>query len=361
MRAVTRLLAPLIALLFTLLLTLLHSANAGAAPLRVGTKHAPPFAELGADGRWHGISIELWEDLATDLEVEYEYEERDLPGLLQGLEDGSLDVVAAALTVTAEREAKLDFTAPFHTTGLAVVVRDEDTPVWMQALRLLASTSFLSLIGVVGVVQLAVGTVVWALEKRANPDQFGQHSLWRGLAAGFWWSTVTMTTVGYGDKTPRTMAGRVVAQAWMLCSVVIVSVFTATVASNLTVEQLSSRVQSAADLRNVKVAVVEGSTSDLYAEARDIDAIRHSGLESALAALRDGDVDAVVHDAPLLREELRSPEAASLRLLEFRFRRQDYAFAVPTGSPVRELINRALPERLRRDDGRALGDSGARL
>ncbi len=352
-----RLVVPLIVVLFTLI----YSANVGAAPLRVGTKHAPPFAELGADGQWHGISIALWEDLAGDLDVEYEYEERDLPGLLEGLEDGSLDVVAAALTVTAEREAKLDFTAPFHTTGLAVVVRDENTPVWLQALRLLASASFLSLIVLVGALQLAVGSVVWALEKRANPDQFGQHSLWRGLAAGFWWSTVTMTTVGYGDKTPRTMAGRVVAQAWMLCSVVIVSVFTATVASNLTVEQLSSRVRSAADLRNVKVAVVEGSTSDLYAEAHDIDAIRHNRLNSALTALRDGDVDAVVHDAPLLQEELRSPDTASLRMLGFRFRRQDYAFAVPTGSPVRESINRALPERLRRNEEATLGDSGARL
>ncbi len=350
----TRLVVPLIVLLFTLL----NSVAAGAAPLRVGTKHAPPFAELGSDGRWHGISITLWEELAGDLGLEYEYEERDLPGLLEGLEDGSLDVVAAALTVTAQREATFDFTAPFHTTGLAVVVRDESTPVWLKAIKLLASTSFLLLIAMVGVLQLAVGTLVWALEKRANPDQFGQHSLWRGLAAGFWWSTVTMTTVGYGDKTPKTMAGRVVAQAWMLCSVVIVSVFTATVASNLTVEQLSSRVRSAADLRNVKVSVVEGSTSDLYAEAHDIDAIREEGLESALAALRDGDVDAVVHDAPLLRESLRSRSTASLRLLDFRFRRQDYAFAVPTGSPVRESINRALPDRLRRDD---VGDSATRL
>ncbi|MGH1344724.1 MAG: transporter substrate-binding domain-containing protein [Nannocystales bacterium] len=354
----TRLVATRLAMLFALLFALVHGTSADAAPLRVGTKHAPPFAQRGADGRWHGISIALWEDLADDLDLEYEYVERDLPGLLTGLEDGSLDVVAAALTVTAQREAKLDFTAPFHTTGLAVVVRDESTPVWLQAVRLLVSTSFVSLILVVGLLQLAVGTLVWALEKRANPDQFGQHSLWRGLAAGFWWSTVTMTTVGYGDKTPRTMAGRVVAQAWMLCSVVIVSVFTATVASNLTVEQLSSRVRSASDLRNVKVAVVEGSTSDLYAEAHDIDAIRQQGLESAFTALRDGDVDAVVHDAPLLTEELRSPATVSLRLLDFRFRRQDYAFAVPTGSPIRESINRALPERLRRSE---LGDSGARL
>lgn len=330
-----------------LVATWLLAAVASAAPLRVGTKHAPPFAEKAADGRWHGTTIELWRDIADDLGVEYTFEERDLGGLLHGVEDGSLDVVAAAVTVTAERERSFDFTHPFHTTGLAVAVRDESMPVWLQALKLLLSTSFLALVATVGVLQLLVGTVVWTLERRANPEQFGHGSTWKGLAAGFWWSTVTMTTVGYGDKTPKTVAGRVVAQAWMLCSVVIVSVFTATVASNLTVDQLSSRVRSAADLRNVKVGVASDSTSDTYVETRDVSATRFASIEDALAALRDGTVDAVVHDAPLLQESLRERPGDDLKMLDFRFQRQDYAFAVPTGSPLRESINQALPERLR--------------
>ena len=324
-----------------LLAVLLGVVSAEAAPLRVGTKPAPPFAHQDAHGGWHGSTIELWEGVAEDLGVESTFEARTLPGLLEGLEDGSLDVVAAALTVTAERETKLDFTHPYYTTGLAVVVRDESTPVWLRAAKMLLSTSFLVLVATVGILQLLVGTVVWLLERRANPDQFGHGNPWRGLAAGFWWSTVTMTTVGYGDKTPKTMAGRVVAQGWMLCSVVIVSVFTATVASSLTIDQLSSQVRSASDLRNVRVAVTEQSTSDMYADARDIDAVRTATLADALDALASGDVDAVVHDAPLLEEAMRQREG--LKRLDFRFQRQDYAFAVPTGSPLRESINRVLP------------------
>lgn len=330
-----------------LLVVLLGASVAHAEPLRVGTKPASPFAYQDEHGGWHGSTIELWEGVAEDLGVEYSFEKRTLPGLLEGLEDGSLDVVAAALTVTAERETKLDFTHPYYTTGLAVVVRDESMPVWLRAVKMLLSTSFLALVATVGVLQLLVGTLVWTLERRANPDQFGHGSTWRGLAAGFWWSTVTMTTVGYGDKTPKTVAGRVVAQGWMLCSVVIVSVFTATVASSLTVDQLSSQVRSASDLRNVRVAVAKQSTSDAYADARDIDAMRTESLGAALDALVAGEVDAVVHDAPLLEESLRHRGDEGLKLLDFRFQRQDYAFAVPTGSPLRESINRVLPERLR--------------
>jgi ABC-type amino acid transport substrate-binding protein len=328
----------------------LLSGVASAQPLRVGTKHAPPFAEKAEDGTWRGTTIELWRSIADDLGQTYVFEERDLGGLLRGVEDGSLDVVAAAVTVTAEREKTLDFTHPFHTTGLAVAVRDETLPVWLQALEFLLSTSFLALVATVGVLQLLVGTLVWTLERRANPDQFGHGSAWRGLAAGFWWSTVTMTTVGYGDKTPKTIAGRVVAQAWMLCSVVIVSVFTATVASNLTVDQLSSRIRGASDLANVKVGVASDSTSDRYAERRDLDARRFASVDEALQALHRGEVDAVVHDAPLLQEALRGRDEDDLEMLDFRFQRQDYAFAVPTGSPLRETINQALPDRLREQE-----------
>lgn len=336
------------ALPWLLLVLLVSLARPVAAePLKVGTKEVPPFAYRDDDGQWRGTTIELWRDMAADLDLEYTFEERSLPGLLAGLEDGSLDVAAAALTVTAEREASVDFTHPFHTTGLAVAVRDESSPIWLQAVRLLFSASFLALVLTVGALQLLVGTLVWRIERRANPEQFGRGSPWRGLAAGFWWSTVTMTTVGYGDKTPKTWAGRVVAQAWMLCSVVIVSVFTATVASNLTVEQLSSKVHSAADLSHVRIAVTRKSTSDSYANARDVDAVRTDTLDAALDMLEQGTVDAVVHDAPLLHEALRARGGDLLKLLEFRFQRQDYAFAVPTGSPLRESINRALPERLR--------------
>ncbi len=39
-------------------------------PLIVGTKEAPPFSMKGPDGKWTGISIELWQDLAADVETE---------------------------------------------------------------------------------------------------------------------------------------------------------------------------------------------------------------------------------------------------------------------------------------------------
>lgn len=53
----------------------------------------------------------------------------------------------------------------------------------------------------------------------------------QSLVDGLWWTMVTLTTVGYGDLSPATAGGRVVAVALMLTSIGIVSVVTANIAA----------------------------------------------------------------------------------------------------------------------------------
>jgi voltage-gated potassium channel len=48
---------------------------------------------------------------------------------------------------------------------------------------------------------------------------------------GMWWAIVTLTTVGYGDVTPVTAAGRIAAAVLMLMGVGFIAVITATVAA----------------------------------------------------------------------------------------------------------------------------------
>jgi voltage-gated potassium channel len=52
-----------------------------------------------------------------------------------------------------------------------------------------------------------------------------------GILDTFWWALVTITTVGYGDVVPHSTLGRVVGLILMLSGVVLVSLFTATIAS----------------------------------------------------------------------------------------------------------------------------------
>ena len=78
--------------------------------LMVGTKEAPPFSMKAPDGNWTGISIDLWQQIAAELDLTYEWRELDLKQLLEGVKNRSLDAAVAALTITAEREKNFDFT-----------------------------------------------------------------------------------------------------------------------------------------------------------------------------------------------------------------------------------------------------------
>ena len=62
------------------------------------------------------------------------------------------------------------------------------------------------------------------------------------LVDSFWWSIVTLTTVGYGDITPVTLAGRFIATVDMLVGIGVLAVLTAKIASTLVEQKNQERL-----------------------------------------------------------------------------------------------------------------------
>ena len=188
---------------------------------------------------------------------------------------------------------------------------------------------------------LVSGFLVWFFERVKNPEQFGGTPA-QGIGAGFWWAAVTMTTVGYGDKAPKTPGGRLVALVWMFASLVIISGFTAAITTALTVGSLDAPVKGLHDLHAVRTGTVSGSTSMQYLAEAYISFHEFETIQDALQALQSGNIDAVVYDEPILRYMTDAGDFKGIQVLEQSFRLEYYAIALPPGSPLTEKINRSL-------------------
>lgn len=305
-------------------------------PLTIATRHAPPFV-IRSDAGFTGITVALIERMSAELGFRYDFVEMGLSEMLEAAAAGTVDAAAAALTITAERERQVDFTHPFLTAGIGVAVPVRPALTWMTAVRRVVSQPFIaSLAALLGLLTL-LGALIWLVERRRN-DQFPAPPL-RGIGAGLWWSAVTMTTVGYGDKAPVTLAGRLIALIWMFASLLLISGFTAAIASALTVGALEDGIDSVEDLYGVRVVAVADSTSASFLTDK---LIRHHSVVdagAALALLAAGQADAVVHDAPILRYLVHEQYLGQLRVLPFLLTRQDYGIALPRQTPRREEIN----------------------
>jgi polar amino acid transport system substrate-binding protein len=321
-----------------------HAETGFAKELVVGTKVAPPFVMKKPDGSWTGIGIELWRHIAEDLHLRFRFQEDTLTGLIDDTAAGRLDAAVAALTVTAERERAVDFTQPFYVTGLGIAVPSSGSFAWWQLLRSFLSIGALgALLALLGVT-LAIGSIVWLVERRQT-EHF-QGPMKTGLLSGVWWSTLTLAQAN-PEKAPQTTFGRIVACTWMATSIVVISVFTAGITSQLTAKQLQGAVHGLNDLRSARVGAVEGTAALAYLTRERIAYRAFATPQDGLRAVKAGALDAFVYDRPLLAWLAAQEFDSSVQILDVTFDRQNYAIALPPESPLRLPLNVAIVEATR--------------
>jgi polar amino acid transport system substrate-binding protein len=114
----------------------------------------------------------------------------------------------------------------------------------------------------------------------------------------------------------------------------------------VTVDQLQSSIKGVSDLPGKKVATVADSTSAKYLQQQNIDAKAFPKIDDAYAALNSTDesakVDAIVYDGPILLYYAAHDGKGKVQIIGNVFRKENYAIAMPTGSPYRKEVNSAL-------------------
>jgi polar amino acid transport system substrate-binding protein len=193
------------------------------------------------------------------------------------------------------------------------------------------------------VLLLLTGILIWLSERYSRQTSEASGSTISKLHEGLYWAVVTMTTVGYGDMTPKTHFGRGVAVAWMLGSLVLVSLLSTSIVAQLTAQQLtgSDNVQPG-DLIGKRLGAATSSSGAEYLTDRGLAFTGYSSLGAALDALAAHKIDAVVNSVGALEYMIASRYRSSIELERGLLAPAFMGVALPPHSSLREPLNRSL-------------------
>ncbi|CAH3164520.1 unnamed protein product, partial [Porites evermanni] len=148
------------------------------------------------------------------------------------------------------------------------------------------------------------GFIVWFLDSKFNPEEFPLSFL-KGVGEGFWWSYISMTTVGYGDRAPKSIIGRIFGIMWTLTGLVIISILIGAIASSLT----SVTVERDVILYGTEIGALRGSAEyrlGVLHNAKVNTKRQYSNMDDIRMALEDGEIQGALIDTYVIAEHKES-------------------------------------------------------
>ncbi len=341
--------------LFTLCGTFVGAAFAACPipdrPVRVGVPPVAPFASETAMGDFAGFDVELWDMVAAELGCPSEFTTLSLADRFTALEQGQVDVVLGGVTITADREEVVDFSHPYFQSGQAVLAPEQKKVNFLAFAGAFwestGKTFFYSFLGFV----FLWGNFIWGVEhlfrKRNNGDkdpgndiQFDASYL-KGVFQAMYFVNVTMTTVGYGDYTPKTSWGRMLTMVMMWSGIAFGSVFLGAIVSFGLGYDTTPDAFTPENFKGKTIAVVAGTTGESASRGHGAKLVATATLTEAVEALQAGTVSAVVFDEPNLRSLTANGTVPGFAVSP-AFTEEYYSIALSPGSALRDPVDVAL-------------------
>uniref|UniRef100_A0A8B9HAY8 Glutamate receptor n=1 Tax=Astyanax mexicanus TaxID=7994 RepID=A0A8B9HAY8_ASTMX len=249
--------------------------------------------QLVGNDKYEGYCVELAAEIAKHVGYQYKlkivsdgkYGARDPEtkmwnGMVGELVYGKADVAVAPLTITLVREEVIDFSKPFMSLGISIMIKKptKSKPGVFSFLDPLAYEIWMCIvfayIGVSVVLFLVsrFSPYEWHAEDYEEaPQQSQEQTNEFGIFNSLWFSLGAFMQQGC-DISPRSLSGRIVGGVWWFFTLIIISSYTANLAAFLTVERMVSPIESAEDLaKQTEIAygtLDAGSTKEFFRRSK---------------------------------------------------------------------------------------------
>ena len=318
--------------------------------LKVGIKPSEPWVMYDktlpeAERQPVGFSIDLWNKIAESLDKKTEWVyHKTTPDVIDSAYDANIDLGIAAITVSSEREKRVDFSNSMYETGLQIMVFTENNnsnPLNILVIELKKLLTWTVLIWLL--IMLVVTSHIRLLVDKVSGDNFFPRGYFKGIYETLWWGITMLVTW----ETPQSKGlARAIDLSWHLIGLIAMSIMTAVVTAALTSQAIVGSIQSEKDLPGKRVAAVATDTPRKYLDTIGAKVVAVSSLEEGMKLLRAKEVEALVHDGPrlsYLAGKVNEVEKKNIFfVLPAVFNAQNYGIVFPHDSPLREPINKVL-------------------
>ncbi|XP_077588459.1 glutamate receptor 1a isoform X1 [Stigmatopora nigra] len=362
--------------------------------------------KLVGNDKYEGYIVELAAEIAKHVGYQYKlkvvsdgkYGARDPDskmwnGMVGELVYGKADVAVAPLTITLVREEVIDFSKPFMSLGISIMIKKptKSKPGVFSFLDPLAYEIWMCIVFAyigVSVVLFLVSrfspyewhaddyeeggepqspnqaaasnglqpgqTTTQQNTNQQNPEQSNEFGIFNSL----WFSLGAFMQQGC-DISPRSLSGRIVGGVWWFFTLIIISSYTANLAAFLTVERMVSPIESAEDLakqteiaygtldagstkeffRRSKIAVFEKMWS--YMKAADPSVFVKTTDEGVIRVRKSKGKYAYLLESTM-NEYIEQRKPCDTMKVGGNLDSKGYGIATPKGSPLRNPVNLAV-------------------
>jgi ABC-type amino acid transport substrate-binding protein len=299
----------------------------------VGLYVSPPFV-IEEHGRFTGMAVELWETLAGAQGLQSEYHAfPTVRALIDAAANGDIDVAVTNLTITRDRAQRIDFTHPWFDAGLRIMVNEHQGAGFGDIVGGLRDSGYLRAYAWLAFVVVAATGLLTIFDRKFDPD-FPRR--WRdGAAESFFAIMSVVAGRPSGRRNIFGWVGRVWQGVWLVCGIAVLAYVTSSVTSVMTTLSLTNQINSLADLPGKTIGVFIGSVSEEFARNSGFDLRSFPNIDEAVAALLDGDIAAIVGDAPVLEYYAHTHPERRFDVIGGIFEPDKYGFGLTRNSPLR--------------------------
>lgn len=303
--------------------------------------------DLIKNGETYGLTKNQQEIIKKPLNI-HTVDEPTAEGLIRYVENGQANAAIASISITNSREGRVDYSIPMFNSALQTMRLTKDAPgpnIFTAFGALVGRHEMHVLLLIAATFILLIAHFIYFFERRHPKSPWYKEGYPSGVFETAWWSMTTL--VGQEEAHPRSGLSRLAAISLMIFGVLFVSIFTASFASELTLQRIDDPMRGPQSLEGKVVITVRNSTSyDFLDEQRTPlklkDIKTTDDIEQAYTWLQEGRGDAIVYDAPVLQYYAENKGKGTFVTVGSVFHPEYYGIALPKDSPWRESFNRAI-------------------